>query len=289
MLPRLRTLYRQQSGPSEVSLVVKYILFALNTLFWLLGIVMIIVGVYATTAKRYGGIGSTLPWFMDPANLFIIVGSVLFILPFIGCLGSLRENITLLKIFEYSINVLFLVEISLVIYVSVDSGRVKTKVEKILQKCIPRYRDDVDLQTIIDWTQENMKCCGVKDYTDWDKNVYFKCALTHIQNPERCGVPFSCCMDYKIEGNTQCGYDIRDPENDDRRNGVIYTDGCVDSVIKYLLNENSFLPLLSFFITVVVLQLTASGLAHNMIHGIKRQKIKWTRQNTNFAVMETPP
>ena len=58
---------------------------------------MIGVGVFAKTEKSYGGIGKSLPWFMDPANLFIIIGAIVFTLAFLGCIGSLRENIALLR------------------------------------------------------------------------------------------------------------------------------------------------------------------------------------------------
>ena len=58
---------------------------------------MILIGVYAKTQKSLGEIGSTLPWYMDPANLFIIIGSIVFFLAFLGCIGSLRENICLLR------------------------------------------------------------------------------------------------------------------------------------------------------------------------------------------------
>jgi Tetraspanin family. len=36
-------------------------------------------------------------WDLDPAVLFIVVGVIMFLLGFCGCIGALRENICLLK------------------------------------------------------------------------------------------------------------------------------------------------------------------------------------------------
>ena len=58
---------------------------------------MIGIGGYAKSAKDYGMVGKALPWYMDPANLFIILGSIIFFLAFLGCIGSLRENIVILR------------------------------------------------------------------------------------------------------------------------------------------------------------------------------------------------
>lgn len=38
-----------------------------------------------------------------------------------------------------------------------------------------------------------LSCCGVNSYEDWDNNIYFNCSGP-ANNPEACGVPFSCCI-----------------------------------------------------------------------------------------------
>lgn len=271
-------LQRTKSGPSEVSLIVKYMLFALNVLFWIIGGLMIGVGIWAKTEKSLGDIGKSLPWFMDPANLFLIIGCVIFTLAFLGCIGSLRENICLLRTFEYTIDILLIIEVALALYVYFDRNRVKNKVEDILDETIPRYRDDNDLQSIIDWVQENIKCCGVKSDEDWEKNIYFNCSTP--KSPEACGVPYSCCKNYLEEINTQCGYKVRTVENKATKRTKIYTDGCVDAVISTLLSENNLVLLVCVAGAIVLLQLVTTGLAHHLVDGIRRQKARWQSVNT---------
>ncbi|XP_065669026.1 tetraspanin-17 isoform X2 [Hydra vulgaris] len=264
-------LQRQGSRDSEVSLVVKYLLFALNLLFWIVGGLTLGVGIYAKTEKNLGNLGSKLPWFMDPANLFIIMGSVVFVLAFLGCIGSLRENIAILKTFEYTIDILLLLEVIAVIYVYADRNRVKRNIESMLKNTVINYRDDVDLQSIIDWTQENVKCCGIQGPEDWELNIYFNHSTK--ASPEAGGVPFSCC---KNNMNTQCGYKVRSLSTSERQ-AVIYTDGCVDSVINYFLNEDNLVLLICVAGAMVLLQLITTGLAHNLVNGIQRQKAQWNR------------
>lgn len=272
---------RQISGASEVNICVKYILFALNILFWLLGLVMVIVGAYARAMKTYAEIGSALPWFMDPANLFILVGIVIFTLAFLGCLGALRENTILLKIFECVIDFLLLAEIALALYVYFDRARVQKNVEKLLQKTIPKYRDDEDFQSVMDWTQETMKCCGVTNYEDWEGNIYFNCTATSEANPERCGVPYSCCINFEKDLNRQCGYHMREETMDSVRNSKIYTQGCVDAFFKYFLSEDNLVLLSVIAGAVVILQLVTTGLAHNLCSGVRKQRAKWVQPNAN--------
>ena len=128
----LQETYRRQrsAGPTKVSATKKYITFVINVLFWLSGILMVLVGVYSKAAKYNSSLLLSLPWFLDPSNFILGVGAILVFIPFFGCLGSLRENICLLKVFEYTIAALCIVQLALVIFVSVDSERMKRMVSK---------------------------------------------------------------------------------------------------------------------------------------------------------------
>ena len=63
---------------------------------------------------------------------------------------------------------------------------------------------------------QEFECCGISSegFRDWSKNAYFNCTTNKEDNPsvERCGVPFSCCIN--DEGNElinyMCGFGIQE-------------------------------------------------------------------------------
>uniref|UniRef100_A0A673N655 Zgc:113223 n=1 Tax=Sinocyclocheilus rhinocerous TaxID=307959 RepID=A0A673N655_9TELE len=138
--------------------------------------VLIAVGIYAKVAKE-----------SDPALLLIIVGSLMFTITFFGCFGALR-NISLLNFVA-----ILLLQVTAAVLGLLFSEKVQERTEQLMMKAIVRYRDDQDLENVIDFVQKKFKCCGVDSYLDWSKNMYFNAS---DQNPslETYGVPFSCCI-----------------------------------------------------------------------------------------------
>ncbi|KAF0039026.1 hypothetical protein F2P81_009510 [Scophthalmus maximus] len=147
---------------------------------------------------------------LDPVWLFMVVGGVMFILGFAGCIGALRENTFLLKFFSVFLGIIFFLELTTGILAFVFKDWIKDQLNLFINNNIRAYRDDIDLQNLIDFTQEYWECCGAFGADDWNLNIYFNCTDGNPSR-EKCGVPFSCCTKDPAEDviNTQCGYDVR--------------------------------------------------------------------------------
>ncbi|XP_076152575.1 tetraspanin-33 isoform X2 [Alosa pseudoharengus] len=226
---------------SFVSPVVKYVLFFFNMIFWVISLVLISIGVYARMTKHAEAAMAHLT--VDPAILLIVVGSLMFLITFCGCIGSLRENICLLQ-------------------------TARGKVTEVINRAIVHYRDDLDLQNLIDFGQKEFSCCGGISYKDWSLNMYFNC--TDSRSPESCGVPFSCCLLSKDKSviNTMCGYEMQ-ALKDDKAGEVIHTSGCIDKLVNWI-HSNLFL-LGGIALGLAVPQLVGIFLSQNLINQIKDQ------------------
>ncbi|TRY97159.1 hypothetical protein DNTS_009643 [Danionella cerebrum] len=197
----------------EVSCCIKYFIFGFNILFWLLGVAFLGIGLWAWSEK---GVLSNISSItdlggFDPVWLFIVVGGVMFILGFAGCIGALRENTFLLKFFSVFLGIIFFLELTTGVLAFVFKDWIKDQLNFFINNNIRAYRDDIDLQNLIDFTQEYWECCGAFGADDWNLNIYFNCTSTNPSR-EKCGVPFSCCTKDPAEDviNTQCGYDVRE-------------------------------------------------------------------------------
>ncbi|XP_043944035.1 tetraspanin-33-like [Protopterus annectens] len=190
---------------SFINPLVKYFLFVFSFLFWIVSLLMIGLGIYAKMEKATDTVWEA--FFVDPAIILIVVGVIMFFITFCGCTGALRENIVLLKAFSISLTMIFLLQLAIAVLGFVYSSKARAAANKFMKKAIAHYRDDPDLQNLIDYIQKQFQCCGWNNYTDWSKNLYFNCTP---ENPsrEKCGVPYSCCITIPIETviNTMCGY-----------------------------------------------------------------------------------
>ncbi|XP_074161936.1 tetraspanin-33-like isoform X2 [Sminthopsis crassicaudata] len=185
--------------------LVKYVLFISCYLFWVASGLMIAMGLYAKLSKESGAVDSLLA---EPSLIVIIVGILTFIVTFVGCTGALRDIPLLLKM-------------------------VMDKAAFLMGKAIASYRDDLDLQNLIDYIQKKFECCGVRSYKDWSQNEYFDCS---ISNPslERCAVPFSCCIPEEEQNflNTMCGYGTQNLKAW-KAESLIYTEGCLEKIVTW--------------------------------------------------------
>ncbi|XP_062926871.1 tetraspanin-14-like [Mobula hypostoma] len=267
--------YYKQSQ-ARVSCFFKYFLFGLNIIFWLAGAGLLAITFWAWNEKGVLNIQSIteLNGF-DPVWVILVVGFLTFILGFAGCIGALRENICLLKFFSLIIGAIFTLELVAGILAFVFQDWVKEQVQNFVRDNIGVYRDDIDLQNLIDAVQKYMQCCGAGGPNDWDNNPYFNCSQENTSR-ERCGVPFSCCMPDPAQNvvNTQCGYDIRSKnKNKAEYDQTIYTKGCVQAFEDWLPRNIYFVA--GSLLVIASLQMFSIYLARSLISEIKAIKAGW--------------
>ncbi|XP_030637091.1 tetraspanin-33 [Chanos chanos] len=234
---------RGRGSPSKeneftfISPVVKYLLFFFNVIFWVISVMLVVVGVYARLMKYEAAM---VCFTVDPAILLMIVGGLMFLITFCGCVGSLRENICLLETFCITLTVIFILQLASGVLGFVFSDKARHKVTEVFNNAIKHYRDDLDLQNLIDFGQRKFSCCGGVSYLDWSHNMYFNCTSDN-PSKERCSVPFSCCLLSQEEGiiNTMCGHGMQDMEFD-KAADFINTSGCIDKLVNWF-HSNLFL------------------------------------------------
>ncbi|TEA25265.1 hypothetical protein DBR06_SOUSAS1010163, partial [Sousa chinensis] len=171
---------------------------------------------------------------VDPAILLIVVGILMFLLTFCGCIGSLRENICLLQTFSLCLTIVFLLQLAAGVLGFVFSDKARGKVSEIINNAIVHYRDDLDLQNLIDFGQKKFGCCGGISYKDWSLNMYFNCSEDNPSR-ERCSVPYSCCLPTPNQAviNTMCGQGMQALDYLEASK-VIYTNGCIDRLVNWI-------------------------------------------------------
>ncbi|XP_045221505.1 leukocyte surface antigen CD53 isoform X2 [Macaca fascicularis] len=135
-------------GMSSLKLL-KYVLFFFNLLFWICGCCILGFGIYLLIHNNFGVLFHNLPS-LTLGNVFVIVGSIIMVVAFLGCMGSIKENKCLLmSLNEY--------------------------VAKGLTDSIHRYHSDNSTKAAWDSIQSFLQCCGINGTSDWTSGPPASC------------------------------------------------------------------------------------------------------------------
>ncbi|CAD5111056.1 DgyrCDS405 [Dimorphilus gyrociliatus] len=179
----------------------KYCVFVINFFVWVGGVCLMSAGAWAQLEKsRYDTFNS---FTNDPALILLLIGVIMFIMSAFGCVGSLRENICLLKTFCLMTAAVFVGELTAGSFTISLSNRLEEELVEDLYNAIQLYGAEKKFTDDIDYVQKRFECCGAKSYDDWQLNKLYNCSANF---PSRCGVPTSCC---KLDNSPTCGYQTR--------------------------------------------------------------------------------
>uniref|UniRef100_A0A7N6AE31 Tetraspanin-10 n=1 Tax=Anabas testudineus TaxID=64144 RepID=A0A7N6AE31_ANATE len=177
--------------------------------------------------EKIGSIGT------DPMLILGTVGFLLTMLCLSGCVGALRENCCLLRLFSAVMLVLITAQVLAAIMAYSLQNEIGGYLRSGMLAAMARYQDDLDLRFITDEIQTNLQCCGADTYRDWEINIYYNCSAPGVL---ACGVPATCCVDPLENGtvwNSQCG--VRAQLLDEfTAQSVIFLGGCLGGISRWI-------------------------------------------------------
>ncbi|XP_064105252.1 tetraspanin-33-like isoform X1 [Macrobrachium nipponense] len=273
-----------------ISPCIKWTLFFFNFLFWVFGLLIIAIGLYGVvfTAQDLYGLKSVEIAYIvitDLSGVMVALGSVIFIVSFAGCVGALRENLCLLKLYFWCLTIFLIAELMFAIACIIFPWKSREILESVLSKrLIEEYRESQNTQNFVDFLQSEFHCCGItsEGYHDWNSNEYFECSELN-PSAEECGVPPSCCITYKKEMNydIMCGYGIRNETKKHQIGNVIYTTGCVTAVINSL--ESNLYWAAGIIFGITLFQMYVTHQARSLMDQIALQRARWFRRSSYGA------
>ncbi|XP_072916248.1 tetraspanin-15-like isoform X4 [Hemitrygon akajei] len=139
------------TGADAAYYVLKLTLGVSATLFSMLGLLIMCVGIYAEVERQRN---KTMEgFFVAPAVFLVLLGVSIFAVSFVGMVGALRDNQLLLKIFKWTLVTVVLLEMIFIIVSFVCRNKVLLVFKANVREGIKHYYEDLDFKNILDRIQ----------------------------------------------------------------------------------------------------------------------------------------
>ncbi|XP_032061616.1 tetraspanin-36-like [Aythya fuligula] len=164
----------------------KTVLLLLSLAFWAAAAGLSYVGGYVMNTYRSYDNFLQDKYALLPAVIILCVAAVMFIIGLLGCCATFRESRVGLGLFLAIILIIFIAEVSAFVLAFVYREKVKSDVQGTMRTVFEKYDGRNSESAVMDYLQENLHCCGVKNYSDWTATQWFNSTGNN-------SVPLSCC------------------------------------------------------------------------------------------------
>ncbi|ESP05060.1 hypothetical protein LOTGIDRAFT_202951 [Lottia gigantea] len=164
---------------------IKYLMFAFNFLFWLLGCAILGVGIWLRVDQdvaQYVNKSDGFNIFYTLSYLLIAVGIIIMIIGFLGCCGAIRESQCMLGMFFVCLFIIFAILLGAGIWAVVAKDSFRDWTGMMLDDAVKNYYKDEHSKNFMDTVQNGFKCCGsYKGVVD-----YGFATIINLDVPEAC-------------------------------------------------------------------------------------------------------
>jgi len=192
--------------------LVKYLLFFTNFLICVLGLAVFGLGIWVLVdkpsflnlfeeAQKVSGLSDefNIHIYTSAAYILLVVSFLIVIISFFGCCGAIKEDKCMLGTYFTLILAMFIVMV--IGAVLGYSGDLEKTIKNPLKKALVNYQDNATEADPAQFAykgawnkvQEELKCCGVDDVTDWSGSDFYWV-------PAAANKPLGCCMENQ-DGN----------------------------------------------------------------------------------------
>jgi hypothetical protein len=159
-------------------------------LYFIAGLSLLITG---SVAHRHATHFSEITGYslVSGAGFVIALGVIILVLSAIGFIGAYKNRLGLLQLFIGSLFIIILLQFIAAIVGFTLRDRAENQLSSKLLNSLPAYKDNQEVRNEWDRLQQTWSCCGVRNFTDWEKPDV-------LPRP-----PNSCCPNYVCFGPVQ--------------------------------------------------------------------------------------
>ncbi|XP_065698597.2 tetraspanin-1 [Patagioenas fasciata] len=175
---------------------IKVMMILFNLTIFLGGGTLLGVGIWVSVDGQsfvniFGALSSSVLQVVNVGYFLIVIGSILLVIGFLGCCGAQKESKCLLIMFFSVVLIIFIAEIAAAVVALVYTGLAETLLRNSVTPLLKeKYGTDTSFTEIWNITMNEIKCCGLTNYTDFTGSPWYE--ETHGYPPACCGNQSPC-------------------------------------------------------------------------------------------------
>ena len=147
-----------------------------------------------------------------PLVIMVVVSLLLLLIALVGFIAGVCQVRFMYALYIVMFVALLALQITGAVLIGVFEGPIKNSISEGMVDNIHLYNDTSSIKEVFDNIQEDMKCCGINNYTDWGDNEL--------------KVPESCCKD-----GTECDTCVVDNINTVGCLSLLFREAYSDGVV----------------------------------------------------------